>query len=137
MSVHDRPLDQNDTWPFGVIEDKNVVAAHNLRYHQVSRREDSTDYHREMRDVFSQRPFGFYENNMEEAKKPSMDVKIKADEPAPVTVSEPLGSKIASTASEVVTSRLLLIIDMVTWQVPTATLAIVIVLKLKSFLADR
>jgi hypothetical protein len=132
MSVHDNPFDQNNTWPFGVVKDKNVVAAHTLQYHKVTRRADSTDYHREMRDVFSQRPSGSYESSVKDVKKPVMAAEVKADEPAPCTISEPVGDKISATATESVTSRLLLIIDMANWQVRITTPIPVIQAKITS-----
>jgi hypothetical protein len=136
MSVHDNPLDHNNVWPLGVVKDKNVVASHTLQYPKVGRRADSTDYHREMRDVFSQRLCGFYESSVK-AVKSIMDVALKADETAPCTISEPVGDEIPAAVTESVTSRLLLIVDMATWQVSIVTPISRIQSKLNSLLGDQ
>ena len=136
MSIDDGSSGQDNTWPPSIVKDRNVVAVHTLQYHKISRRADSTDYHREMRDVFSQRPLGFYESNITEIKKPMMHAEIEADKPAARDIPEPLRGRILSIATETVTSRLLLIIDMEAWQVRSSNPILPIHLKLKSYFGD-
>jgi hypothetical protein len=116
MSVHDNSFDDRNLWPLEVVKDQNVVAAHTLQYHKITRRADSTDYHREMRDVFSQRPIGFYESTTREALKPLTDLRRKVAEPVPRVDSESSKDKTTTTAAEMITSCLLLVINMATWQ---------------------